>query len=57
MQRKLEPAMGGESLKGLNLGKCFGPSRNFRKFILIDLLGDGEATGRRNRQASMRDGC
>lgn len=57
MQRKLEPVMGDESLKGLNLGKCFGPSTNFRKFILIDLFGDGEATGRRNRQASMRDGC
>ena len=50
MQRKLEPVMGDESLKGLNLGKCFGPSTNFRKFILIDLFGDGEATGRRNRQ-------
>lgn len=50
MQRKLEPAMGDEeSLKGLNLGKCFGPSTNFRKFLLIDLFGDGEATDRRNR--------
>lgn len=58
MQRKLEPAMGDEeSLKGLNLGKCFGPSTNFRKFLLIDLFGDGEATDRRNRQASVRDGC
>lgn len=30
---------------------------NFRKFILIDLFGDGEVTGRRNRQASEKDGC